>query len=183
MIVNKIQDEYFNWMFQLVNAPDQYSYLLMHLDKIPFQYTLLRDGNREADGIDLRYRFGQECGYDNRLIASHLDVRPCTVLEMMTALALRCEEHIMNDPEIGDRTCVWFWKMIDSLGLYDETNDRFDEAHVDEIIDIFLNREYSRNGQGGLFTVKHSTRDMRCIEIWYQMHLYLNEYIDEGGDI
>ena len=136
MIINKIQDEYFNWMFQLVNAPDQYSYLLMHLDKIPFKYTLLRDGNREADGIDLRYRFGQECGYDNRLIASHLDVRPCTVLEMMTALALRCEEHIMNDPEIGDRTCVWFWKMIDSLGLHDETNDRFDEAHVDEIIDI-----------------------------------------------
>ena len=177
MIINKIQDEYFNWMFQLVNAPDPYSYLLMHLNKIPFQYTLLRDGNREADGIDLRYRFGQERGYDNRLIASHLDVRPCTVLEMMTALALRCEEHIMSDDEIGNRTGRWFWEMIDNLGLESMYDDNFDKVYADKIIYRFLNREYEPNGDGGLFTVHNRNVDLRKVEIWYQLMWYLDEVI------
>ena len=36
---------------------------------------------------------------------------------MMIALAIRCEEHIMDDPDAGDRTGQWFWSMLVSLGL------------------------------------------------------------------
>lgn len=93
----------------------------------------------------------------------------------MIALAVRCEEHIMDDPDIGDRTGQWFWNMIVSLGLGSMTDERFDGEYVDEVVDIFLNREYERNGEGGLFTVNDTDRDMRNVEIWYQMHWYLNE--------
>ena len=75
------------------------------------------DADRAEDGINLRYRFGYENGYESAMIASYLDDRPCSVLEMMVALSMKMEEQIMDDPDIGDRTSVWFWKMIDNLGL------------------------------------------------------------------
>ena len=94
---------------------------------------------------------------------------------MMVALAIRCEEHIMGDQDIGDRTGLWFWGMIENLGLLSMTDTAFNKRRVDEIIDIFLNREYKRNGEGGLFTVKNHRDDLRTVEIWYQLMWYLNE--------
>ena len=107
------------------------------------------------------------------MIATYLDDRPCSILEMMIALAIRCEEHIMEDPEIGNRTGQWFWNMIVSLGLGHMTDDYFDLAYVEEAVRRFLNREYSRDGSGGLFTIERCPQDMRRIEIWYQMCMYL----------
>jgi len=93
----------------------------------------------------------------------------------MVALALRCEDDYTGDPEIGNRTGQWFFEMIESLGLSSMTDRRFDEEYVDKAIDIFLDREYKRNGEGGLFTIKNSHRDMRNAEIWYQMCWYLDD--------
>lgn len=174
---NQINNEYFNWMYQMVcdeRYSTKYRKLLSHLYDTEFTYSIGMDGNRAEDGIDLRYRFGDSHNYSQPIIANYLDDRPCSVLEMMIALSIRCEEHIMEDPDIGDRTGQWFWNMIVSLGLGSMTDARYDEAHVDEVIQRFLNREYKPNGEGGLFTVEHGQGDMRSIEIWYQMHLYLN---------
>jgi len=49
------------------------------------------DGNRAEDGIDLRYRFGYEKEYEGSTIASYLDNSPCSVLEMLIALAFRAK--------------------------------------------------------------------------------------------
>ena len=137
------------------------------------------DGNRAEDGIDLRYRFGREYSYPDAMIASYLDDRPCSILEMMTALAIRCEEHIMDDPDIGNRTGQWFWSMLVNLGLGSMYDAKFDRYRVDRILERLLDREYGRNGKGGLFTVNNG-RDMRTTEIWYQMNYYLSEVIREG---
>lgn len=172
---------YFNWMYKLVCGTGGYSKkpsyrkLLRYLNSIDFQYTIPRDGNRAEDGVDLRYRFAYEFDYENAMVAEYLDDRPCSVLEMMIALALRCEEHIMDDPDEGDRTGQWFWEMIVNLGLGPMHDDQFDEDFVDSIIERFHDRTYGRNGEGGLFTVEHPLRDMRGVEIWYQMCWYLNE--------
>ena len=96
---------------------------------------------------------------------------------MMVALALRCEEHIMEDTNYGDRTSKWFWGMIDSLGLSDMYNDRFNLSYANVIMNRFMNRNYDRNGRGGLFTVKNPEHDMRSTEIWYQMCMYLNTFV------
>jgi hypothetical protein len=93
---------------------------------------------------------------------------------MMTALAVRCEETIMDDALFGNRTGQWFWGMIHNLGLSPMTDSNFDKEYVDEVITRFLNREYEPNGKGGLFTVRHCNRDMRTVEIWCQLSWYLD---------
>lgn len=171
---NELRKEYFDWMYGLVCDDHVHTKLLSHLFDRTFSYILEMDGNRAADGEDLRYRFGREAGYSDSLIASELDVSPCSILEMMVALSLRCEEHIMEDDELGDRTGQWFWNMIVSLGLGSMTDLRYNEKKVDDILDRFLDRTYDRNGSGGLFTIEGCRKDMRNIEIWYQMCMYLD---------
>lgn len=181
MTKDELINRYFDWMYQLV-VDDRYSNqsyrkLFARLHDTEFTYMIPMDGNRAEDGIDLRYRFGRECSYNDAMVASYLDDRPCSILEMMIALSIRCEEHIMDDPDIGNRTGQWFWSMIVSLGLGFMNDARFDRDYVDDILARFLDRDYARNGEGGLFTVSHNQRDMRSIEIWYQMSCYLNEII------
>ena len=172
----ELNDAYFQWMYRLVcRKKASYRNLLKHLYKTDFYEIIPMDSNRAADGIDLRYRFGDECSYDMPMIASYLDDRPCSVLEMMIALAIRCEEHIMEDSDVGDRTSQWFWDMIASLGLRNMTDSRYNEDYVDEVLCTFLEREYERTGKGGLFTVSNCPTDLRSLEIWYQMCWYLDE--------
>lgn len=181
MTKEELNDRYLNWMYQLV-CDDRYSkrtsyhQLFTYLYDRSFEFSIDLDGNRAADGEDLRYRFGSDQRYSDPLIARYLDDRPCSILEMMIALAIRCEEHIMEDADIGDRTGQWFWNMITSLGLGSMTDFRFDLDYVEEVVDRFLNRDYERNGKGSLFTIEHTNRDMRSVEIWYQMCMYLDAY-------
>lgn len=182
MTRSELNNRYFDWMCQLVldrryTKGSSYRKLLRFLNHIDFTYTIAMDGNREGDGIDLRYRFGYENSYETSMIATYLDNRPCSVLEMMIALAIRCEEHIMDDPDIGNRTGQWFWDMIVNLGLNSMTDAKFDEDYAKEVIERFLDRRYEQNGEGGLFTVEHYNRDLRTVEIWYQMCWYLEELV------
>ena len=127
------------------------------------------DENRELDGLYLRFRFADENSY-------YID-GDCSVLEMMVALSLKCEEQIMSDDDIGNRTGRWFWEMIDNLGLESMYDDNFDKIYADEVIYRFLNRKYEPNGDGGLFRVNNRIEDMRKVEIWYQMCWYLDTLI------
>lgn len=134
---------------------------------------MMRDRNRAEDGVSLRYRFAAYYNIDEMDAMNALD-EPCSILEMMIALAIRCEENIMDDPHVGNRTSQWFWGMIVSLGLGSMTDIRFDRSAVDIIIGRFLEREYEPNGKGGLFTIRHCERDLRDVEIWYQLCWYLD---------
>ncbi len=175
-----LQSKYFDWMYDLAVGDRYLSYrkLLKKLDDTQFTWTIPMDGNRAEDGIDLRYRFGRMNDYPDAMIASLLDDRPCSVLEMMIALAVRCEEHIMYDPDVGDRTRHWFLGMIQSLGLNHMTDRNYIPEYVEDTIRRLLNREYEPDGRGGLYTIPGYDGDLRNIDIWYQMCWYLNEYLD-----
>lgn len=135
------------------------------------------DSNRAYDGIGLRQKYTQET---NSRVAPKED-EPCTVLEMMIALSIRCEIHIMDDDSYGNRTGQWFWSMIVSLGLGNYVDDRFNIEEVESIVDSFLHREYKPNGKGGLFTIDDVRQDLSTVEIWYQMNWYVNKILyDEG---
>lgn len=184
MTEHELRNDYYGWLVGMVGKesggrdPKLYFQLLWRLFSLDYIYVLPMDGNRAEDGIDLRYRFGHETGTDPAVIASMLDVRPCSILEMIVALAVRCDDDIMWSPEIGSRTGKWFWGMIDNLGLGHMSGGMYDEEAVDRAVFIFLERKYARNGKGGLFVVKNDGIDMRKTEIWYQMHHWLSEMIE-----
>lgn len=180
-----IKDLYFNWLCDLVNGTRfsrqrSYRKLLRQLDSIDFVWTLPMDENRAEKGAGLRRRYILENGYTSYdeydAMMYELD-RPCSVLEMMIALALDCEEHIMDDPAMGNRTGQWFWGMIVSLGLGAMNDANYDPEYVDDVISRFLYREYEPNGRGGLFTIKNCDRDLRDVEIWTQLSWYLGTII------
>lgn len=180
-----IRKLYFDWLYDIVcgeKFSKQYSYrkLLRHLDSIDFIWLLPLDENRAEKGMSLRRRFILEQGYETNdeydSMMYELD-RPCSVLEMMIALALDCEEHIMDDPLYGDRTAQWFWDMIINLGLGSMFDKKYDPDYIDEVIEIFLYRDYEPDGTGGLFTIKDYDRDLRDVEIWTQLSWYLGTII------
>lgn len=181
MSSSDIAELYFQWLYDLAckdtRVSGSYHELFTFLHSVPFNYTLPMDENRLGDGENLRYRFASEMGLEDMLIRITIDTVPCSVLEMMMALAIRCEESFMHDPDIGDRTREWFWRMLANLGLATMRDGYFDGEERSRRIDDFINRRYDRDGNGGLFTVPDCTKDMRTTEIWAQMMLYLNTII------
>lgn len=173
----EIEREYFEWMYDLVcgnRFAENRSFrkLLNYLHETEFVCYLHHDMDRVTDGIDLRYRFG----YINKQFsdAERYLTGPCSVLEMMIALAIRCEETIMSDPKMGDRTAQWFWRMMVNLGLGSMLDERFDIHELETIIDLFLRREYEPDGRGGLFVLRDCEYDLRKVDIWTQMNWYIN---------
>lgn len=180
MSTDDMQFDYQVWLCGFVygNADTRFGsyHLLMDaLFELPFEYSRPMDENRWVDGVQLRYRYGDEKDIPSAVIAKELDTRPCSMLELMVALSLRCEETIMTDTRYGDRTGQWFWNMVHTLGLNDFPDQKFDRYRVDRIVERFNNRQYQRNGRGGLFETSDGSIDMRSMDIWYQMHAYLNE--------
>lgn len=177
-IEDKIRNAYFEWMIDLVcnnrfSKDISYRKLLTLLHTIEFRYSIDRDENRAMDGVYLRYYYSFTNGYDD--LSEFLE-GPCSVLEMMVALAIKCED-IMDDTAYGDRTAQWFWGMVTNLGLGGMYDAKFDKRVAIDCIERFLDRDYAPNGKGGLFTVRGPHPDMRDLEIWYQMNLYLDDIV------
>jgi hypothetical protein len=191
MLEHRINDEYFEWMYDKVctirgikykDSYDRFAEgvsfrkLLTRLHDIEFTWIMPMDRNRAEDGIDLRYRFAYDVGYESYM--SEYINGPCSVLEMMVSLAINMEEDIMDDVRFGDRTGQWFWGMIVSLGLGGMNDRRYDDRLVGDVIGNFLRRDYEPDGRGGLFTVRHCDRDLRDMEIHIQRNYYLNTMTD-----
>lgn len=175
-IKDKRKSDYFEWMYQIMcegrfAKTISYKKLFAFLHEVEFVYFVPYDENRADDGVALRYRY---CVLHDCIDMERYLDGPCSVLEMMVALAIRCEERIMSDPRKGDRTAQWFWGMMSSLGLSSMSDDNFNDWLVNDIITRFLNREYEPDGRGGLFTIKRWYRDARTVEIWHQLMAYLN---------
>ena len=179
MTRDDVINQYFEWIFNLVcgdGFSDDVSFrkLIMHLHNTEFRYSIPNDENRAREGENLRHRFAIT-QMPNVPEYEILDILAgaCSVLEMMVALAIYMEEHVMDTPQFGDRTGQWFWGMVVNLGLGDQIDDRFDRRHVEATLQRFLNRRYEPNGQGGLFTIRNCARDLRKVEIFHQLCWYL----------
>jgi hypothetical protein len=177
-IEDRIKSDYFEWMYEMVCgkrfAPGMtYRKLLTFLHDAEFVYFVPYDENRAEDGIALRYRY---CLVHDCTELEWCLTGPCSMLEMMLALALKCEE-LMDNMSIGDRTAQWFWNMITNMGLGSMNDTNYNEWLVNDVITIVLNREYEPDGRGGLFHVRGWDRDMRTAEIWHQLMAYINSMV------
>lgn len=177
---------YYNWICSVAISDPQvrkdYSTLLVNLWNTNFVYDIPTDSNREVDGLHLRQTYCSMCrvpSYAESLMEQELYGKPCSVLEMMVALAIRIEDQIMKDTSEEDRTSHWFMEMVETLRLHPMTNDRFDFLYFERCMSIFFTRSYLPNGYGGLFKVENPRCDMRETEIWYQCMWHLEEVLQK----
>lgn len=184
MIYNDSYDDvYIRWLYDIVNNtpetgdPTYYDlfeclYNVIFIPKIPM------DENRCGDGIELRSDFMRET---NTNTDEYFNEAPCSVLEMLVALARRCENQFMHNPDIGDRTPVWFWVMLTNLGLSGYSDGTcFQDIYeaVENAVYKLNNRDYYPDGSdGGPFVIENPPRDLRTVDYWYQMCWFTTSYI------
>lgn len=189
-------DDYLRWLGDYIRADwDTYSHLLWILYNRPFTYVDAIDQNWVAHGLSLRDEYMGKVPMETLPVG--IVGNPCTVLEVLIAMAEKMEEHL-TDVEYGDRTALWFWEIIDNLGLkkftdqsiwdskmmdieYQELNYIFDdEPQINKIIDVFLNREYGPNGLGGAFPIESGRWNQAREALIFQLGHYVAEkYFDE----
>ena len=163
-------DDYYYWLTDLLHddyLQSMYQKLLHQMLETEFTWSVPYDSNRASDGMYLRRLYARETGIDVMFSGG------CAVLEMLIAMCRRCEEDLMHDPDLGDRTNVWFWDILENLGLdyYDDYN--YDCDSVGTILERFLDRDYDKNGQGGAFYVLDSCVDFRKKDLWWQLNAFL----------
>lgn len=184
---DEVVNGYFEWLMSLIAfdgeeayEPSEYRELLDILLATEFYWSLELDGNRAYDGLHLRALYSDDYPRDGRRLARVMPEQ-CSVLEMLIALARRCENEIMYDPDFGDRTGLWFWIMVENLGLTAfpdrvfRKNRRWASKCVCDVVETFLDRGYEADGTGSIFSIRGFQSDMRETELWYQMQYYLNE--------
>lgn len=176
-----IEQDYFAWLCELVHINSietSYMALAKDLHHRKFYSIVPHDENRASDGKELREEYLREINYPK-----YIEIEgDCSIFEMLIALAKRMDFET-NDPydieENVDRTAYWFWEMIDNLGLTKYSDDNYyyygGSDHIDRILDRFLERRYSRDGNGGIFPLEWTRKDQRDVEIWGQMNAYLAE--------
>lgn len=166
-------NSYFLWLLDRIDdgsgRVEEYDELLWYLYNYDFTWIIEHDANRAAYGLDLRYEFSP--GY-------YEGNKPCSVLEMLVALAHGWEHEITYDFHLGDRSAQWFWLMLDNLGLLDVPGDPSFSPTFGKIIGTWLGRQFEFNGFGSPFPLKNPSRDQRKIEIWLQLQDYVIENVE-----
>lgn len=166
-----IDEVYFKWLCAKLTKTFSLSHtdesVLLSLFKTEFIWILSGDDNRAVDGQYLRNEFLEQ----TKMPAEQYFLSyTCSVLEMLIAFSRRAA--FQTDDEESD----WFWIMVDNLGLRDLSGtEEENEIDFEEIIEIFIWREYSELGYGGLFPLRNSPNDQKTVEILYQFYEYLNE--------
>lgn len=169
---DRIERRYFLWLCDVVYV-SRTKYDVGNMNLCSWLHTkqftggIPNDDNRAEDGKKLRGEF-----LEQSLVRELPSDKPCSVLEMLVALALRMDYIVSRAPD-DHLVGKYFWEFIDNLGL-DISNTHSDIENT-EILRTFLGREYSYNGSGGLFPLRNPKKDQRKVEIWYQMMAYIEE--------
>lgn len=172
---NSLDERYFDWLYSQIgllrnsNPARSYWLLAEQFHNKRFEWAIPNDDNRTEEGKLLRNEFLNDFEAECEYVWIDQD---CSVLEMMIALSRRIEFESAQD------AFYWFWKMVENLKLREYTDDTYDDEVamvVDKAITAVIDRQYRKNGSGGLFPLKNPRADQRDVEIWYQMSLYLLE--------
>lgn len=166
-------ESYFDWLldfvcqeeFENANNID----ICRELFNTEFRWIIERDENRAAWGRALRDRFYADIGV-NRPVRDYLGLGECSVLEMLIALAIDMD-NILYDDAYGSRIYHWFWMFLENLGV---KNGRKcpDLQHK---LDIFMDRQYTFEGFGNIIQLPNTEKDLREVEIWYQICWFIDE--------
>ncbi len=175
----QLLNNYYLWLLGIVDGAgyfiDDYNEMLWELFDTDFVWLIEMDSNRALDGLGLRYEY---VNYYDGNPCPEFEWKEASVLEVLIALAHNWEHEITYDSRIGDRTAQWFWLMLKNLGLTEYPNWRFEKEKVDEIVKIWIFREFQKDGKGSPFPVKSGKGDQKKVEIWYQLQQFVLENVE-----
>lgn len=176
-----LDERYLTWLYSQVGMarntrPSSSHWLLCRqLYQKPFTWFVPNDGNRFVEGVNLRFEYLDDS--DDDLTQAWID-DDCSVMEMLVALARKAAFETSGQPS------EWFWKMISNVGLRrytDETYNRDTEMVVNEALDIIVERDYDKDGNGGFFPLINSREDQREVELWFQLQAYVIQQLESGA--
>ena len=179
-----------NWLHMNIDPYRHFTKVIKLLFNEPFRLGINPpkfEENRLEDGFRLVEEFA--ASKEGQKFSVIPFDRPVSILEVLIILAKDIENEVMHDPDIGDRSALWFWIMFRNIGLGQCVDERYSEAYAKSLLDIFINRFYRPDGSnGGAFPCPGEHCDMRKLDLWAQATTYLNKnfissYLDDDFDI
>lgn len=184
------ENDYFDWLCGLVHVDGldhNYRILARMMDDMEFVPLIPNDENRAEQGKNLRYLYFEETGENpSTWECEEIMKEPCSFFEMLVRLAMDMADILQDENNFQELIPRCFWEMASNMGLEDCSDETIGEAFAPSAIVEFVKkrcenvvyRRYKRSGKDGLFPLKHSKKDQRAVEIWYQMNAYLIENYD-----
>lgn len=173
---DELKKLYFDWLCHFVEDGKHktgYRKLLLKLHNISYTYVNDMDRNRRDDGLGLRWEFAHETNIGYIDVMYSMDYAPCTFLEMLVALCVRCENELMSDSSYGNRTALWFWEIMSNMHLGSMKDPVYDGQIVYDIAKKVMRCGYESDGTDGYFYIEDCQIDLRTADIWYQLQLWL----------
>lgn len=166
----QLDDLYLDWLYSKVGRQAEnldHFRLMKKLYCREFVMLVPNDDNRCKDGLQLRSEFLKT---DRSLRPTRLWLdEGCSVLEMLIGISRHLSFEM--DGDVGG----WFWHLIENLGLARWHDRRWNGRVVDQAIERLVWRQYSYDGNGGLFPLQEPHEDQRDVELWFQMESYMLE--------
>ena len=160
----RLIDGYLEWL-RPYDMLDNYVQLLTHLNEIPFEWKREMDQNQVKHAEEFREKIAKMYG-----IKYNYFVKP-SVLEVLLALADRFSE-VLFIP--GDQQADGFYEIfslfLENLGLDFFDDDNFNQERVDEIVKIWMDLKYNRDGTGGNIVSKPGYNKLKQLDIWMQLN-------------
>ena len=160
---------YFEFLVDMIDGRD-YICLLKELNKVHFYPLNHLDKNRVYEVRDeLR-----------GMVPSAPKTDYITIFELLVWLAHLYEDRAKKYGE-PDHTATWFWCFIVNCNLNNYDDLYFKENKEEALLKIhewcskFNNRTYGRDGTGSPFPLKNTNRDVRKMELFYQLNAYFIE--------
>lgn len=151
---------YFEWLMSLVGIDPRTQardfMIANELFHIPYRWHFQLDENRAVAGSALREQYSTLYA----IMDDDIPEGPCSVLEMLVALAQRMSENS------GIKTEDCYHEMIKNLGLYGASL-----TDISKIVNQWM------DGRGGfsLFPLHHYKGNGDNLDLWTQMTIYINE--------
>ena len=176
-------NEYVHWIiYEYLKCPKKYKVyddLFLYMHEIDYVYLNQKDHAREEDGLLLREKF-VDCKHKFAK-TDHFENTPCSVLEVLAALAYRMDGEWTGDPS-DPRPDTMFMEMLHNLGVLRYKS----EHHTIVRINSWMRGEISYYGEGGVFPLKKKgsriKKDQRGLSLWEQMMCYIREFYPNTED-
>lgn len=173
--------DYFTYLCEIVCVDGRYtdeSYWVLAEELWNTEYTWIlgQDENRVKSVSVLRHRYLADGGKE-------LYCGNPSVFEVLVMLSDAMFD-LLDELDDEDRRPMYFWEMIDNLGLGGYNDNLFREypgrngqyyRNINRKIGIWLDRKFNFDGSGSPFPLKNHPQNQRNVELWYQMQSYIVE--------